>query len=139
MIGRLNHVAIAVPDLSAAMRRYRDLLGADVGEATTLLEHGVRIAFVTLENSVVELMEPLDGASPIARFLERRPQGGLHHICYEVPDIASSLEAMKDAGVRVLGPVRVGAHGRPVVFLDPADFDGALIELEEVRPELQPA
>lgn len=139
MIGRLNHVAIAVPDLAAAAGRYRDLLGAEVGEPRPLPEHGVTIVFVELENTRIELMTPLGENSPIAAFLERHPEGGLHHVCYEVADIASAARTLTEAGARVLGGVRIGAHGLPVLFLHPKDFDGTLIELEEVKPDLQPA
>lgn len=139
MIGRLNHVAIAVPDLAAAARKYRELLGADVGETQELPEHGVTVVFVTLENSKIELMAALGPDSPIAKFMERNPGGGVHHVCYEVPDIAGAAEALSAAGARVLGEVKTGAHGLPVLFLHPRDFDGTLIELEEVKPDLQPA
>jgi methylmalonyl-CoA/ethylmalonyl-CoA epimerase len=139
MIGRLNHVAIVVPDLAAAARRYRDLLGADVGEPRVLAEHGVTVVFVTLENTKVELMSPLGLDSPVAKFLERNPAGGMHHVCYEVPDLASAAKALTDAGARTLGEIKTGAHGLPVLFLHPKDFDGTLIELEEVKPDLQPA
>lgn len=139
MIGRLNHVAIAVSDLAEAARKYRDLLGADVGEPQVLAEHGVTVVFVTLENTKIELMSALGADSPVARFMEKNPGGGLHHVCYEVPDIASAAKALSDAGARVLGEVKTGAHGLPVLFLHPKDFDGTLIELEEVKPDLQPA
>jgi methylmalonyl-CoA/ethylmalonyl-CoA epimerase len=139
MIGRLNHVAIAVPDLSAATARYRDLLGAHVSAPKVLAEHGVTVVFVTLENSKIELMTPLGPTSPIAAFLEKHPDGGMHHVCLEVPDIATAARDLTEAGARVLGEVKTGAHGLPVLFLHPKDFDGTLIELEEVKPELQPA
>lgn len=139
MIGRLNHVAIVVPDLAAAARKYRDLLGADVGEPRALPEHGVTVVFVTLENSKIELMTPLGTDSPVAKFLEKNPGGGMHHLCYEVPDLAGAAEALVAAGARVLGEIKTGAHGLPVLFLHPKDFDGTLIELEEVKPDLQPA
>ncbi len=141
MIGRLNHVAIAVPDLAAAAGRYRDLLGAEVHPAQDLPEHGVTVVFVMLENTKIELLAPLGEASPIARFLVSNPNGGIHHVCYEVPDIASAVRGLTEAGARVLGDgtPKIGAHGLPVVFLHPKDFDGTLIELEEVKPELQPA
>lgn len=134
MIGRLNHVAIAVPDLAAAAARYRDALGASVGEAQALPAHGVRVAFVDLPNSRVELMEPLGENSPIAAFLSRNPAGGLHHLCYEVEDIRAARDHLLAAGARVLGDgePKTGAHGRPVLFLHPKDFLGTLIELEEV-------
>jgi methylmalonyl-CoA/ethylmalonyl-CoA epimerase len=139
MIGRLNHVAIAVPNLPDAMRKYRDLLGADVGEAQALAEHGVTVVFVDLENTRIELMTPLGADSPIAQFLEKNPAGGMHHLCYEVPDIANAAATLVEAGARVLGEVKTGAHGLPVLFLHPKDFDGTLIELEEVKPEIMPA
>jgi methylmalonyl-CoA/ethylmalonyl-CoA epimerase len=141
MIGRLNHVAIVVPDLVAAATRYRDLLGAEVGEPRGLPEHGVTMVFVKLDNAKIELMTPLGGASPVARFLERNPAGGMHHVCFEVPDLAGAAEQLVAGGARILGDGRptTGAHGRPVLFLHPKDFDGTLIELEEVKPELQPA
>jgi methylmalonyl-CoA/ethylmalonyl-CoA epimerase len=141
MIGRLNHVAIAVPDLAAAAARYRDLLGADVGEPQALPEHGVTVVFVDLENTRIELMAPFGQASPIAKFLADHPVGGMHHVCYEVPDVAAARDALVSAGARVLGDgrIRPGAHGHPVIFLHPKDFDGTLIELEEVKPEILPA
>ncbi len=141
MIGRLNHVAIAVPDLTAATAKYSDLLGAHVHQPHDLPEHGVTVVFVELENTKIELMTPLGENSPIAKFLENNPSGGMHHVCYEVPDIASSIRTLVEAGARVLGDgkPKVGAHGLPVVFLHPKDFDGTLIELEEVKPDLQPA
>lgn len=139
MIGKLNHVAIAVPDLAAAAKRYRDVLGAEVTEPHDLPEHGVSVVFVRLDNTKVELMAPLGADSPISGFMERRPGGGVHHLCYEVPDIAAAISALGGSGVRVLGEPRTGAHGLPVVFLHPQDFDGTLIELEEVKPEILPA
>jgi methylmalonyl-CoA/ethylmalonyl-CoA epimerase len=140
MIGRLNHVAIAVPDLAAAAARYRDLLGAEVKEPQELPEHGVTVVFVKLENSKVELMTPLGENSPIAAFLASHPEGAMHHICFEVPDVVAAAQTLHAAGARVLGDgqPKIGAHGLPVIFLHPKDFDGALIELEEVKPELQP-
>lgn len=141
MIGRLNHVAIAVPDLAAASAKYRDLLGADVHNPHDLPEHGVTVVFVHLENTKIELMTPLGTDSPIRRFLDTNPSGGIHHVCYEVSDIASAARTLTEAGARVLGDgkPRIGAHGLPVLFLHPKDFDGTLIELEEVKPDLQPA
>lgn len=131
MIGRLNHLAIAVPDLSAAAARYRDALGAEVGEPMDLPEHGVRVVFVTLPNAKVELLEPLGEGSPIAGFLGRTG-GGIHHVCYEVEDLGAARDRLVAAGARVLGEPRIGAHGKPVLFLHPKDFDGTLIELEQV-------
>lgn len=134
MLGRVNHVAIAVPDLAAAAESYRSMLGANVTEPQALPEHGVTVVFVTLPNTKVELLEPLGGASPIAAFLAKNPAGGMHHICYEVADIIAARDRLKEAGARVLGDgtPRIGAHGKPVLFLHPKDFQGTLIELEEV-------
>ena len=134
MIGNINHIAIAVPDLETAAARWRDTLGADVSAPQALPEHGVRIVFVTQPNSKVELMEPLGDSSPIAAFLARNPDGGMHHICYEVSDIRAARDRLVDDGARVLGDgePRTGAHGNPVLFLHPKDFCGTLIELEEV-------
>jgi len=140
MIGRLNHVAIAVPDLDAAAAKYRDLLGAEVSEPQVLAEHGVTVAFVLLPNSKVELMQPFGADSPIGRFLETHPEGGMHHVCFEVNDIEDAAAALVAGGARVLGDgkPKTGAHGLPVLFLHPKDFDGTLIELEEVKPEFEP-
>lgn len=134
MIGRLNHVAIAVPDLSHAAALYRDTLGATVTEPLPLPDHGVTTVFVELPNSKIELIHPLGEGSPIENFLQRNPKGGIHHICYEVQDLAAAIEVMKTQGMTVLGngEPSIGAHGLPVVFLHPKDFLGALIELEEV-------
>ena len=133
MIGKLNHIAFAVPDLSAAASVYRDTLGARVSEAETLPEHGVTLVFVDLGNTRVELMEPLGEDSPITGFLEKNPTGGMHHVCYEVDDIIAARDKLKDQGVRVLGDgePKTGAHGKPVLFLHPKDFAGTLIELEQ--------
>lgn len=134
MIGRINHIAIAVPDLAAAAARYRDLLGAHVGQPQPLPEHGVTVVFIDTSNTKVELLEPLGDASPIAAFLAKNPTGGMHHVCFEVPDILAAAKTLSEAGARILGDgtPRIGAHGRPVLFLHPKDFDGTLIELEEV-------
>jgi len=134
MIGRLNHVAIAVPDLSAAAALYRDALGAEVGPETDIPEHGVRVVFVDLPNTKIELLHPLGADSPIAAFLARSPAGGIHHICYEVADILDARDRLAASGARVLGDgtPRAGAHGKPVLFLHPKDFNGCLIEIEEV-------
>ena len=134
MIGRLNHVAIAVPDLTAAAARYAEGLGADVGAPIELPEHGVRVIFVTLPNTKIELMEPLGPGSPIAGFLEKSPAGGMHHVCYEVEDILAARDRLVATGARVLGDgtPKTGAHGTPVLFLHPKDFDGCLIEIEQV-------
>lgn len=141
MIGRVNHIAIAVPDLDRAAKCYRELLGAQVSTPQTLPEHGVRVVFVDTGNTKVELLEPLGPGSPIAAFLERHPDGGMHHICYEVADIAASVRILTEGGARVLGDgePKTGAHGLPVVFLHPKDFDGTLIELEEIKPDFAPA
>ncbi len=133
MIGRLNHVAIAVPDLEAAAQVYRGLLGAQVSDATPQPEHGVTTVFVELPNTKIELLEPLGADSPIARFLERNPQGGVHHVCYEVEDIRAARDRLARQGARVLGDgePKIGAHGKPVLFLHPKDLCGTLVELEE--------
>jgi len=134
MIGRLNHVAIAVRDLVSATALYRDTLGARVSEPLPQPAHGVTVVFIELPNTKVELLEPLGAASPIGKFLERNPDGGIHHICYEVDDILTAREKLKAGGVRVLGDgePKIGAHGKPVLFLHPKDFSGTLIELEQV-------
>jgi methylmalonyl-CoA/ethylmalonyl-CoA epimerase len=133
MIGKLNHVAIAVKDIQAATRLYRDNLGAMVSAAVAQPEHGVTTVFITLPNTKIELLEPLGAASPIARFLERNPEGGIHHLCYEVEDIVAARDRLRAAGARVLGDgePKMGAHGKPVLFLHPKDFLGTLVELEE--------
>ncbi len=133
MIGRLNHVAIAVPDLAAAAALYRDTLGADVGAPQEEPAHGVTVVFVTLPNTKVELLHPLGTDSPIAGFLEKNPSGGIHHICYEVEDILAARDRLLANGARVLGTgePKIGAHGKPVLFLHPKDFTGTLIELEQ--------
>lgn len=137
MIGRLNHVAIAVPDLKTAAARYRDDLGARVSEAQALPEHGVTVVFVELDNTKVELLEPLGAQSPIAAFLEKNASGGMHHVCYEVDDIIAARDRLVAGGSRVLGDgePKIGAHGNPVLFLHPKDFCGTLVELEEVKNE----
>ncbi len=134
MIGRLNHVAIAVPDLDAATNLYANGLGANVSTPQALPEHGVTVVFVELSNTKVELLEPLGEGSPIAKFLESNPSGGMHHICYEVEDIVSAREKLISQGARVLGDgnPKTGAHGKPVLFLHPKDFAGTLVELEQV-------
>lgn len=133
MIGRLNHVAIVVPDVVAASGRYRDVLGADVSAPVALPAHGVTTVFVTLPNTKIELLEPLGADSPIAKFLERNPDGGMHHLCYEVDDIIAARDGLRAQGVRVLGDgePKIGAHGKPVLFLHPKDFAGTLIEIEQ--------
>jgi methylmalonyl-CoA/ethylmalonyl-CoA epimerase len=133
MIGRLNHVAIAVRDLDAAVRVYRDTLGARVSAPLSLPDHGVVTVFVELPNTKIELLSPLGAESPVARFLERNPDGGIHHLCYEVDDIIAARDRLRADGARVLGDgePRTGAHGKPVLFLHPKDFCGTLVELEE--------
>lgn len=133
MLGRLNHVAIAVPDLAAASAVYRDTLGAAVTAAQALPEHGVTVVFIDLGNTKVELLEPLGENSPIAAFLEKNPAGGMHHVCYEVDDILAARDRLKVSGARVLGDgnPKIGAHGKPVLFLHPKDFAGTLVELEQ--------
>jgi methylmalonyl-CoA/ethylmalonyl-CoA epimerase len=134
MIGRVNHIAIAVPDLASATATYRDTLGATVSQPQPLPEHGVTVVFVELANTKVELLEPIGDTSPIAAFLEKNPAGGMHHICYEVYDILAARDRLQAAGARVLGDgtPKLGAHGKPVLFLHPKDFTGTLVELEEV-------
>lgn len=133
MIGRLNHVAIAVPDLAAAMAQYSDALGAEVGAPQDEPEHGVTVVFINLPNTKIELLHPLGDDSPIQGFLDKNPSGGIHHICYEVDDISAARERLVASGARVLGDgtPKIGAHGKPVLFLHPKDFNGCLIELEE--------
>lgn len=133
MIGRLNHVAIAVPDLAAAMAQYSDALGAEVGAPQDEPEHGVTVVFINLPNTKIELLHPLGEDSPIQGFLDKNPSGGIHHICYEVDDISAARERLVASGARVLGDgtPKIGAHGKPVLFLHPKDFNGCLIELEE--------
>lgn len=133
MIGRLNHVAIAVPDLAAAAAQYRDILGAEVSAPADEPDHGVTVVFVTLPNTKIELLSPLGADSPIAKFLARNPAGGIHHVCYEVDDIHAARDRLQAEGARVLGDgePKTGAHGKPVLFLHPKDFCGTLIELEQ--------
>lgn len=133
MIGKLNHVAIAVPDLEAAAAGYAELLGARVLPPQDQPDHGVRVVFIELPNTKIELLCPLGEASPIAAFLRRNPAGGIHHLCYEVADIAQARDRLLAAGARVLGSgeAKIGAHGLPVLFLHPKDFNGTLIELEQ--------
>ena len=134
MIGRLNHIAIVVPDLDAASATYRDTLGADVSAPLPLPDHGVTTVFVELENTKIELLHPLGEGSPVAAFLERNPSGGMHHVCYEVADIYQARDRLVAQGARVLGDgePRTGAHGKPVLFLHPKDFCGTLVEIEQV-------
>ncbi|RUW44845.1 methylmalonyl-CoA epimerase [Mesorhizobium sp. M1A.F.Ca.ET.072.01.1.1] len=133
MLGRLNHVALAVPNLAAATAAYRDTLGARLSEPQALPEHGVTVVFVDVGNTKIELLEPLGDASPIAAFLAKNPSGGMHHVCYEVDDILAARDQLKASGARVLGDgnPKIGAHGKPVLFLHPKDFFGTLVELEQ--------
>ncbi len=133
MIGRLNQVAIAVPDLTAAAALYRDILGAEVSEPVAMPEHGVTTVFVTLANTKIELLHPLGDASPIAGFLARNTAGGIHHVCYEVDDIEAAGRHLKGQGMRLLGDGRasIGAHGKPVLFVHPKDMCGTLVEIEQ--------
>ena len=134
MIGRLNHVAIAVKDLSKAVATYKNTLGAEVSEPLPQPEHGVTVVFVTLPNTKIEFLEPLGEGSPIAKFLEKNADGGIHHVCYEVDDILVARDHLKAKGARVLGDgnPKIGAHGKPVLFLHPKDFNGTLVEIEQV-------
>jgi len=133
MIGRLNHVAIAVPNLAAAARLYGETLGAKISAPVDMPEHGVTTVFVTLPNTKIELLHPLGDASPITGFLERNPSGGIHHVCYEVEDILAARDRLRASGARVLGDgePKIGAHGKPVLFLHPKDFCGTLVEIEQ--------
>ena len=135
MIGRLNHVAIAVPDLERAARTYAETLGATVRPPQDEPDHGVRVVFIELPNTKIELLHPIGDDSPIAGFLAKNPSGGIHHVCYEVEDIIAARDRLKAEGARVLGDgePKIGAHGKPVLFLHPKDFDGTLVELEQVR------
>ena len=134
MIGRLNHVAIAVPDLTAAADQYRDILGAKVGQPQDEPNHGVTVVFIELENTKIELLYPLGANSPIQGFLDKNPSGGMHHICYEVGNILEARDHLISTGARILGSgdPKIGAHGKPVLFLHPKDFAGTLVELEQV-------
>lgn len=133
MIGRLNHIAIAVPDLPAAAKTYRETLGAKVSDPSDIPLHGVTVVFVELPNTKIELVHPLGDKSPLLGFLEKNPSGGIHHVCYEVADILAAREQLKATGARVLGDgePKIGAHGKPVLFLHPKDFMGTLVELEQ--------
>jgi methylmalonyl-CoA/ethylmalonyl-CoA epimerase len=132
MIGKLNHVAIAVADLERATASYRDTLGATVTEPVDLPEHGVTTVFIELPNTKIELLKPLGDDSPIAKFLQKNPDGGMHHVCYEVDDIEAARDKLIADGARVLGDIKIGAHNKPVLFLHPKDFSGTLVELEQV-------
>ncbi|GAK44553.1 methylmalonyl-CoA epimerase [Tepidicaulis marinus] len=134
MLGRLNHVAIAVPNMEEAAAVYRDTLGAKVSEAVPQPDHGVTTVFVELENTKIELLEPLGDDSPILSYLKKNPKGGIHHVCYEVEDIMAARDQMREKGATITGTgePKIGAHGKPVIFLHPKDFNGTLIELEQV-------
>ncbi|MCY4184948.1 MAG: methylmalonyl-CoA epimerase [Rhodobacteraceae bacterium] len=131
MIGALNHIAIAVPDIEKATRLYEEVLGGKVSEPDAFPEHGVTVVFVELPNTKIEFLEPLGENSPIAAFLEKNPSGGIHHFCLEVDDVNASMKKVEDEGLRVLGPPKIGAHGKPVIFLHPKDCLGTLMEFEE--------
>jgi methylmalonyl-CoA/ethylmalonyl-CoA epimerase len=133
MIGRLNHVAIAVRDIAKAAKVYKDTLGAEVTPQVPQPDHGVTTVFINLPNTKIELLEPLGEGSPINKFLDKNPDGGIHHVCYEVPDIRAARDTLKAQGARVLGDgePKIGAHGKPVLFLHPKDFCGTLVELEQ--------
>ena len=134
-IGRLNHIAIAVPNIENAVKAWKKALGANVSNPQILPEHGVKVVFIESPNTKVELLEPLNEYSPISKFLTKNPNGGMHHICYEVEDIRSASKKLELAGARILGDgkPKIGAHGNPVIFLNPSDFSGTLIELEEIK------
>ena len=133
MIGSINHIAIAVPDIRAAMAQWQARTGAEISDIQTLPEHGVHVAFIRAENGKVELLEPIDDSSPIAKFLEKNPDGGMHHICFDVADLIASRDRLIAEGGRVLGggELRIGAHGKPVIFIHPKDLTGTLIELQQ--------
>jgi methylmalonyl-CoA/ethylmalonyl-CoA epimerase len=133
MIGSINHIAIAVPDIRAAMAQWQERTGAEISDIQTLPEHGVHVAFIKAENGKVELLEPIDEHSPIAKFLEKNADGGMHHICFDVSDLIASRDKLIAAGGRVLGTdePRIGAHGKPVIFIHPKDLSGTLIELQQ--------
>ena len=134
MIGKLNHIAIATPNLKDAAKTYQDLLGAKVGQPIPQMEHGVSVIFIELPNTKIELLEPLGETSPILNFLSKNPKGGIHHICYEVTDILKARDRLIEKGATILGSSepKIGAHGKPVIFIHPKDFNGTLIELEQV-------
>ena len=134
MIGKLNHIAIATPNLDKAIRTYKDILGVKISAPLDQIEHGVKVVFIEIPNTKIELLEPLGENSPIENFLEKNKKGGIHHICFEVEDIDSAILRLKKDGATVLGDgkAKIGAHGKPVIFLHPKDFNGTLIELEEV-------
>ena len=134
-IGRLNHIAIAVPNIEKASSIWENALGANITSIQSLPEHGVKVVFIESPNAKVELLEPLTNKSPISKFLERNPNGGMHHICYEVSNLENAAKKLKSVGVKILGDglPKIGAHGNPVIFLNPGDFSGTLIELEEIK------
>ena len=134
-IGRINHIAIAVPDIEKASSIWKNALGANISSTQSLPEHGVKVVFIESSNTKVELLEPLNEQSPISKFLERNPSGGMHHICYEVSNLEKATQRLKSVGAKVLGDglPKLGAHGNPVIFLNPGDFSGTLIELEEIK------
>lgn len=134
-IGRLNHIAIAVPDIEKASSIWENALGANITSTQSLPEHGVKVVFIESPNTKVELLEPLTNQSPISKFLEKNPNGGMHHICYEVPNLENAAKKLKSVGAKILGDglPKIGAHGNPVIFLNPGDFSGTLIELEEIK------
>ena len=134
MIGKLNHIAIATPNLDKAIRTYKDILGVKISAPLDQIEHGVKVVFITIPNTKIELLEPLGENSPIEKFLEKNKKGGIHHICFEVEEINSAILSLKKDGATILGDgkAKIGAHGKPVIFLHPKDFNGTLIELEEV-------
>ena len=133
MIGSINHIAIAVPDIRAAMAQWQERTGAEISDIQTLPEHGVHVAFIKAENGKVELLEPIDEHSPVAKFLEKNADGGMHHICFDVEDLIASRDKLIAAGGRILGSdePRIGAHGKPVIFIHPKDLSGTLIELQQ--------
>ena len=135
MIGKLNHIAIATPNLDKAIRTYKDILGVKISDPLDQIEHGVKVVFIEIPNTKIELLEPLGENSPIENFLEKNKKGGIHHICFEVEDINSAILSLEKDGATVLGDgeAKIGAHGNPVIFLHPKDFNGTLIELEEVK------
>jgi len=134
-IGRINHIAIAVPDIEKASSIWENALGANISSTQSLPEHGVKVVFIESPNTKVELLEPLNKQSPISKFLEKNPSGGMHHICYEVQNLEKATQRLKSVGAKVLGDglPKLGAHGNPVIFLNPGDFSGTLIELEEIK------
>ena len=133
-IGKLNHIAIAVPNIKSASDIWEKALGAKISAPQTLTEHGVRVVFIESPNTKIELLEPLNENSPISRFLEKNPNGGMHHICYEVNNLKLASQKLESVGAKILGDgqPKIGAHGKPVIFLNPKDFSGTLIELEEI-------